>query len=146
MSAPWAMPTLSREIGLRRAKRAKRFAAELGWPVGILTKQRTRTSVEIRSLAGDPRGRSVVLFDDEIATGGTLVAAAEAVLAAGARQVHAVATHGVFTPGALELLERSPLERILVCDTVPRAHSSAKLEVVSIAADLASLLRGKPSA
>lgn len=122
------------------AKRAARFAAELGCPFALVTKERTRERVESRGLAGDVRGRSAVLFDDEIATGGTLIAAAELLLSRGARGVHAVATHGVFAGDALTRLERAPLERILVTDTVPDRGSSAKLQIVSVADEIAAAL------
>jgi ribose-phosphate pyrophosphokinase len=124
------------------AKRAARLAAELGCPVALVTKERTPERVVVRSLAGDVRDRAAVLFDDEIATGSTLVAAAEVVLARGARSVCAAATHGVFAGDALERLERSPLERILVADTIPLRSTSPRLEVVSIAGELAAFLGG----
>jgi ribose-phosphate pyrophosphokinase len=148
-----ALPVLSRTVrawelvnpvvvspDLGGAKRAARLAAALGCPLALVAKERTRERVVIRTLAGEVRDRSAILVDDEIATGGTLLAAAELVLARGARIACAVATHGLFAGDALEQLERSPLERILVADTVPLRSSSPRLEVVSIAAELAAFL------
>lgn len=137
----WALPdpvVVSPDLG--GAKRATRLSEELGWPVAIVTKERTREGVAIRGLSGDVRGRSALIFDDEIATGGTLIACAELLLARGARSASAAATHGVLPGDALGRLERSPLERILVTDSVPLRGSSPKLEVVSLADELASWL------
>jgi ribose-phosphate pyrophosphokinase len=122
------------------AKRAARLAEELGYPLALVSKERKPGGVAVRSLAGDVRGRAAVLCDDEIATGGTLLAAAELLLARGAHSVHAVATHGVLAGDALERLERSPIERILVSDSVPLRRASPRLEVVSVAAELAAFL------
>jgi ribose-phosphate pyrophosphokinase len=124
------------------AKRAARFAADLGCPLALVIKQRLAGRAVARGLAGEVRGHAALLFDDEIATGGTLVAAAELLLERGARSVHAVATHGVLAGDAVERLEASPLARVLVTDSVPVALSSPKLEVVSVAGELAAFLRG----
>jgi ribose-phosphate pyrophosphokinase len=122
------------------AKRATRLAEQLGWPFALVRKERRLGGVATRGISGDVRGRSAVLLDDEIATGATLAAAAELLLAQGARCVRAVATHGVFAGDALERLERSPLERILVTDSVPLRRASPRVEVVSLASALAAAL------
>jgi ribose-phosphate pyrophosphokinase len=124
------------------AKRATRLAETLGWPTVLVTKERRPEGVVARSLSADVRGRAAVLVDDEIATGATLVAAAELLRARGATSVHAVATHGVLAGDALERLERSPLERLLVTDSVPLRRASPRLEVVSLAGELAAFLGG----
>jgi ribose-phosphate pyrophosphokinase len=137
----WELPdplVVSPDLG--GAKRAARLAAELSCPLALVTKERSGEGVVVRGLAGDARDRSAILFDDEIATGATLVAAAELLLSRGARSVCAAATHGVFAGDALERLGRSPIERVLVADTVPLRASFARLEVVSIAPELAAFL------
>jgi ribose-phosphate pyrophosphokinase len=152
-----ALPLLSRAVrewrlaspvvvspDLGGAKRAARLAVELGCPLALVAKERTREHVVVRSLSGEVRDRSAILFDDEIATGATLVAAAELVLARGARDVSAVATHGIFAGDALKQLEACRIERILVTDTVPLRSSSPKLQVVSIAPELAAFLGNVP--
>jgi ribose-phosphate pyrophosphokinase len=65
------------------------------------------------------RGRRAVIIDDIIDTGGTLAAGARTVMEAGASEVYAVATHGIFSGKAFETLAASPLSGILVTDTIP---------------------------
>lgn len=124
------------------AKRAARLAADLRCPLALVTKERSAGRAVVRGLAGDVRGRAALLFDDEVATGGTLIAAAELLLERGARSVHAAATHGVLAGDALEQLEASPIERVLLTDSVPLRRASAKLEVLSLAGELAAFLAG----
>jgi ribose-phosphate pyrophosphokinase len=68
---------------------------------------------------GDVTGRTAVIVDDIIATGGTLNAAAQTVLDEGATKVFAVATHGLFSGQAYEVLSEGPLSGIVVTDTIP---------------------------
>ena len=83
------------------------------------------------------RGRTALLIDDMIMTGGTLVAAAEMLLHRGASAVYAFATHAAFAPGTRDLLENSPFARVLVSDTVPLTtnghRGDSKIEVISLA-------------
>src|SRR3954447_11498768 len=125
-------------------------AGRVGWAVemrdrmgdhadlAIIAKQRpTADKAFAVEMVGDVRGKTALLIDDLIMTGGTLVAAAEMLLSRGARAVYACATHAAFAPGTLELLERSPFTRVLVSDTIPvDSHSIAqshKIEVISVA-------------
>ena len=83
------------------------------------------------------RGRTALLIDDLIMTGGTLVAAAEMLLSRGASAVYACATHAAFAPGTRELLERSPFTQVLISDTIPLPENGyeedSKIEIVSVA-------------
>ena len=74
---------------------------------------------EIGYVIGDVKGKRAVIVDDIIDTGGTLAAAAQTVLDEGAKEVYAVATHGLFSGNAFETLAGSPLAGIVVTDTVP---------------------------
>jgi ribose-phosphate pyrophosphokinase len=116
-------------------KLARTMSGLLGGDFAVVTKTRPAHEVaEAAEVVGDVRGKVVLLGDDMIVTGGTLVAATEALLAAGAREVRAFATHALFAPGALERLEASPLAEIAVTDTVAvDPAASPKLTVLSTA-------------
>jgi ribose-phosphate pyrophosphokinase len=106
--------------------------------LAIIAKQRpTADKAYAIEMVGDVRGKTALLIDDMIMTGGTLIAAAQMLLERGARSVYACATHASFAPGARDLLEKSPFTKVLVSDTVPLPvdgydHSS-KMEVISVA-------------
>jgi len=93
----------------------------------------------VSGLVGDVRGRQAILVDDIISTGGTLLRAAETLLARGAARVAACATHAVFAPGTVEALLASPLERIVVTNTIP-VVGQGRLEVVSVASYFAEAI------
>jgi ribose-phosphate pyrophosphokinase len=105
-----------------RVKLTRKFAQKVGTDYALLEKERPAQQVaEIGYVIGvdKVRGRRAVIVDDIIDTGGTLAAGARTVMEAGASEVYAVATHGVFSGNAFETLQSSPLSGILVTDTVP---------------------------
>jgi ribose-phosphate pyrophosphokinase len=103
-----------------RVKLTRKFAQKVGAPYALLEKERPAQQVaEIGYVIGEVAGKRAVIVDDIIDTGGTLAAAAQTVLDEGAREVYAVATHGIFSGRAYETLAASPLSGIVVTDTVP---------------------------
>jgi ribose-phosphate pyrophosphokinase len=119
-----------------RVKLTRNFARKLGAPYALLEKQRPAQQVaEIGYVIGDVRDKVAVIVDDIIDTGGTLAAAAQTVLDAGASEVHAVATHGVFSGQAFETLAASPLSGIVVTDTVPLRDGAPDILRVLTCAD-----------
>jgi ribose-phosphate pyrophosphokinase len=99
---------------------------------------------EIGYVVGEVKDKTAVLVDDMIDTAGTLTAAAQTVLDAGATRVLAVATHGVFSGPAYERLapENSHIERIVVTDTMPqRPGAPDNITVISAAQTLADSIR-----
>jgi ribose-phosphate pyrophosphokinase len=105
-----------------RVKLTRKFAQKVEAPYALLEKERPAQQVaEIGYVIGKEklRGKRAVIVDDIIDTGGTLAAGAETVMDAGASEVYAVATHGLFSGHAFDTLNASPLSGILVTDTVP---------------------------
>jgi ribose-phosphate pyrophosphokinase len=120
-----------------RVKLNKKFAAEIGADLAILNKERPAQQVaEIGYVIGDVAGKTAVLVDDIIDTAGTLRAAAQAVLDAGARRVYAAATHGVFSGNAWENLSSAGFEQVVVTDTIPLPPGAPENVRVLSCADL----------
>ena len=127
---------VSPDVG--NVKTANMYANVLGGDLAIIDKRRKSGSeVVSTNIIGDVRGRTVLMFDDMISTAGTVCEAAKLVVAAGARDVLAMATHPVLVGLALERLAESPISRIVVTDTIPcgqRCNKIAdKLTVLSVA-------------
>jgi ribose-phosphate pyrophosphokinase len=102
-----------------RVKLNKKFAFKIGADLAILNKERPAQQVaEIGYVIGEVAGKTAVLVDDIIDTAGTLKAAADAVIDAGARRVYAAATHGVFSGNAWENLASARFEQVVVTDTM----------------------------
>lgn len=125
--------------------RAREFANRLGVPLAIVDKRRPKENVaEVMNIIGDVKGKNCLIFDDMIDTAGTLAKAANAIKAHGAISVRACATHPVFSGPALDNIENSELEEILVCDSIPlseKARSNPKIKVLSLAALIGEAIR-----
>jgi len=130
---------------LGNAKEASRFAAMLGVPVAAAAKQRMADDkVVITSIIGDVRGRDVVVLDDEIARGSTIIELLDRLAELDVASVRVACTHGLFADGALARIgDRDDVLEIVCTTTVPLpdAHSSKKLTQISIAPALAEAVR-----
>jgi ribose-phosphate pyrophosphokinase len=127
-----------------RTKVAEQAANALQVDVAAIYKRRSKdkiSEVEARGVMGEDviAGKLCVLIDDMIDTAGTICAAAEVLLAKGASEVWAMATHGVLSGPAIDRLKNAPLSRVVVTDTLPIGSEKEidKLEVVSVAGVLA---------
>lgn len=99
--------------------RSRNFAARIGCPLAIVDKRRQRANEsEVMNLIGEVCGKRVILVDDMIDTAGTLCNAAKAVMEHGAKSVTACASHGVLSGPALERLRESPIEEVILLDTI----------------------------
>jgi ribose-phosphate pyrophosphokinase len=117
--------------------RARAFAKKLNdAPLAIIDKRRQAHNVaEVLNVIGDVAGKTAVLVDDMIDTGGTIAAGAKLLRDEGARQVYACATHAVFSPPAVERLSSGLFEEVIVTNTVPvpPEHQFEQLTVLSVA-------------
>ncbi|HPE41781.1 MAG TPA: ribose-phosphate pyrophosphokinase [Thermotogota bacterium] len=114
-------------------KRVRRFAEKMKTSLAILDKRRPRDNVaEIVNVVGEVKGKKVILFDDMIDTGRSLVGAAETLLNVGAVSVQACAAHGLLSGEAVELLQNSVIERILLTNTVPHRSLTDKFKILDI--------------
>lgn len=98
---------------------------------------------EALDIIGDVEGKDLLLVDDMATTAGTLCNAAALIKSKGAKSIWAAITHGVFAPGAVEKIDNSPIEKILITDTIPQSEEvekCSKIEVVSIAGLLAEAI------
>ena len=121
-----------------RVKVAERYTNHLGADLAIVHKRRAtdqKNVVEAKEIVGDVAGRTCVLIDDMIDTGGTIVAAAELVAESGAERVIVATTHAVFSGPAIDRLKNSAIERVIVTDTLPLPSEKQidKIEVLSVA-------------
>lgn len=127
------------------AGRARLLAERIDAPLAVLEKRRSQdgASVKIFNVIGDVVGKRAVMVDDMVASGGTLVKAAEILLESGAIEVSAYCTHGVFSGAAVSILEASPLKRVVVTNTITnqRALQSDKIDYVSVGGHLAKTIR-----
>jgi ribose-phosphate pyrophosphokinase len=120
-----------------RVKLVRKFAQKVGAPYALMEKERPAQQVaEIGYVIGDVKDKTAVIVDDIIATGGTLNAAAQTVLDEGANEVFAVATHGLFSGNAFEVLQAGPLSGIVVTDTVPLNEGAPPLITQLTCADV----------
>jgi len=125
-------------------ERARAFGKRLHGELAIIDKRRTAKNVaEVMNVIGDVRGRSALIVDDIVDTAGTLVNSVEALRDAGAEEVFACATHGVLSGPAIERIEKSSLDELVVTDTIPlsaEAQACGKIRVLTVAKLLAKAI------
>lgn len=119
------------------AKRAGHYAIRLGLPLAILDKRRSDDSESplIHNVIGDVKGKRALIFDDEIASGGSILEVVKALETLGVEEIQACAVHAVLSGNASERLANSKLTKLVVTDTVsiPEAKKFTQLEVLSVA-------------
>lgn len=126
------------------AKLASRLADHLGLPWAILNKmRRDADQSEVTHVIGNVEEKRAIMIDDVIATGGTVVRAAERLIEEGATEIYVAATHGEFSGSAYEKIANSPIEEVVVTDTLPLKTGAAgnKIQSLTIAPILANTIR-----
>jgi ribose-phosphate pyrophosphokinase len=125
--------------------RARRLAEQVKLPLAVLEKRRTEDGRGIREVhvIGEVAGKKAILVDDILASGQTLIQAAQAVLEQGATEVEAYCTHGLFSGSALEDLEGSPLKKVVVTNTIihDQAEKSELIAYIPVGEPLAKTIR-----
>jgi ribose-phosphate pyrophosphokinase len=117
-------------------KETTKAAQELGLPLVTINKKRDLATgkVEIVGVDGEVQGKRALIMDDFISTGGTLVQTAEYLHDSGVTEIIVAVTHHLFVPGAQEKLEKSPITKLCITDTVAnKTPESKKITVVSVA-------------
>jgi ribose-phosphate pyrophosphokinase len=126
-------------------ERARAFGKRLGSPLAIIDKRRSDVNVaEVMHIIGDVAGQHCLIVDDLIDTAGTLVKAAEALLEQGAKSVRACATHAVLSGPAVERIEQSEIEEVIVTNSIPlreEADNCTRLKQLSVAPLLAKAIQ-----
>ena len=128
-----------------RIKVAERMQQHLGADLAFVYKRRpkgTTNTAQALDVIGDVEGRLCILTDDMIDTGGTIVSAAHLLLDKGATEVWAMASHGVLSGPAIERLEKSRIDRVILTNTLPLAPEKkiGKIQVLSVAPIIADAL------
>ncbi len=117
-------------------ERARAIAKRMNATLAIIDKRRPEVNVaEVMNVIGDVKGRNAVIMDDMIDTGGSIIKTAEALHEKGVKKIFAACTHPVFSADAVERLDKSVIDEIVVTNTVPMRgkKKSEKIRVLSIA-------------
>jgi len=123
--------------------RTRKFAEWLDIPIAIIDKRRPKANVsEIMNVVGDVNNKRVILIDDLIDTGGTIVNAAKALTEMGAKEVSACCTHGVLSGPACERIENSCIKELVTLNTIPLPKDKpvSKIRSLSVAAIFAEAI------
>jgi ribose-phosphate pyrophosphokinase len=126
-------------------ERARAFAKRLDASLAIIDKRREKANVsQVMNVIGDVEGKNAILFDDMIDTAGTIAHAAAALTKNGAKKVIAACAHAVLSGPALDRINESPLEEVIVTNTIPmneKKEKCRKLKVLSVAALLGEAIK-----
>ena len=119
------------------SKRAYKYSHYFNCPLALIDKRRdsNNDNAMATNIIGEVKGKTALIFDDEISTAGTLVEAAKILEEHGAKEIYAGATHGVLVGPAIERIKNSPIKELVVTNTVPIPEEKMidKIKVVSIA-------------
>ena len=125
--------------------RARALAERLNVDLAIVDKRRPKAGEsEVMNIIGDVAGRECILFDDIVDSGGTLVNAAKALIAAGATQVSAYISHGVLSGPAVQRVTDGPLKELVITDSIEQPHevlNCSKIRTVAVAPLIGEAIR-----
>lgn len=125
-------------------RRARAYANRVGASLAVIDKRRTGANkAEVLNVVGKVKGKQILIVDDMIDTGGTLIAAVKVLIKKGVQEIYASGTHPILSGNAYEMVDRSSLEELVVTDTIPlkREKARAKIKVLSVAPLLGEAIR-----
>lgn len=123
-------------------KMARAYAKRLGVSLAVIDKRRpTQNESRVMNVIGDVDGKNLIIIDDIVDTAGTLTRAAQALKEDGALTIMAACTHALLSGPAYDRIEASPIERLIITDTIPLKRPSGDIEVVSVAGHFAKAIR-----
>ncbi|MHB9154109.1 MAG: ribose-phosphate pyrophosphokinase [Endomicrobiales bacterium] len=124
-------------------ERARAFAKHLNADLAIVDKRRPRPNeAAIMNIIGEVKGKTAIILDDLVDTAGTLTKVAAAIKKKGASRVMAAASHGVLSGSAVQRIEESCIEELIITDSIPQANrSSSRIKVLNIAPLLAEAIK-----
>jgi ribose-phosphate pyrophosphokinase len=126
-------------------ERARSYGKRLNCSIAMIDKRRPQANeAKVMNVIGEVEGRDVVILDDMIDTAGTLTAAASALKERGAKKIFAYATHPVFSGPAIDRIQESDIDRVIVTNTIPLSPTGkecTKIQQISIAPLLAEAIR-----
>jgi ribose-phosphate pyrophosphokinase len=115
------------------AERARAYAKRLNAELAVIDKRRTDDgTAEVMNVVGEVSGRTCIIQDDIIDTAGTITKAAAALKANGAEKIFACAVHGVLSGPAIDRIEKSPIDKMIVTNTIPVVGDKAKCEKIKV--------------
>jgi ribose-phosphate pyrophosphokinase len=115
------------------AERARAYAKRLNAELAVIDKRRTDDgTAEVMNVVGEVSGRTCIIQDDIIDTAGTITKAAAALKANGAEKIFACAVHGVLSGPAIDRIEKSPIDKMIVTNTIPLTGDKAKCEKIKV--------------
>ena len=113
--------------------RARTFANKVHMGLAIVDKRRPKANVcEVMNVIGDVKGKTCILYDDMVDTAGSLCNAAQALVDNGAKAVYACATHGVLSGPALDRIEASPIQELVLLNTIPLEKNTPSNKIVQL--------------
>lgn len=124
-------------------KRARNIGKMIDAPIAILDKRRPEPNkAEITAIIGDVKDKVCIMVDDIVDTAGTLAAGAQVLLDKGAKEVYAICVHGVLSGNAIEKIDKSPIKKLIISDTIalPQEKQSGKIDIISVADILATAI------
>ena len=125
-------------------RRARAYANRLDASLAVIDKRRTGINkAEVLNVVGEVKGKQILIVDDMVDTGGTLIAAVRALMEKGAQEIYVSATHPILSGSAYELIESSSLKELVVTDTIPLKQGKArtKIKILSVAPLLGEAIR-----